>query len=336
MDREGPARDFEPSRMYAFVRGRQLEGTFPGDACTGVWPITVLRIGRGWGLPPEGVWPYNGDALAWPPAEPPNVDAAAKPNRGGRYQRVRTLSECKTVLGLLGFPVMVSLEITDKWGSAPAGRIPARSPSDVVVGSHTVLLYGYDDSRSEFKFRNSWGRRWGTQGDGYIDYDTFETTWVEGWLEDFPESWFKDWPGNKARSEDRRGVIERSWGVAEHGGGVFHCREFLDPDDERIAWAFAVERSGVMEVEEFFVWPQFRGVGYGTKLAHSIGELAVGRGCSLKIWISYPDAAPENLQILEKLVRPLGLRLGPSDVRWAPYVATTDVEVPPAEQHRSS
>ena len=30
------------SRRYGFVRSRQLEGTFPGDPKTGVWPITSL------------------------------------------------------------------------------------------------------------------------------------------------------------------------------------------------------------------------------------------------------------------------------------------------------
>ena len=39
--------EFRISAVYGFVRARQLEGTFPGDAATGVWPITVLRIGYG-------------------------------------------------------------------------------------------------------------------------------------------------------------------------------------------------------------------------------------------------------------------------------------------------
>jgi hypothetical protein len=37
------------SRLYGFVRSRQLDGTFPGDAGTGVWPITACRTERGWG-----------------------------------------------------------------------------------------------------------------------------------------------------------------------------------------------------------------------------------------------------------------------------------------------
>lgn len=49
---------YSPSIHYGFVRARQLEGTFPGDKQTGVWPITGRRISYGWGQPPEESWPY--------------------------------------------------------------------------------------------------------------------------------------------------------------------------------------------------------------------------------------------------------------------------------------
>jgi GNAT superfamily N-acetyltransferase len=118
----------------------------------------------------------------------------------------------------------------------------------------------------------------------------------------------------------------------EHGHGVFHCREFVDADDERIAWVFAVERSGFMEVEELFVRPRFRRNGYGTRLIRSIRELTLGRKCHLKGWISYADVAPENLIVLRKFLSSLGLVLKQSNVRWAPCVATVEADATqPAE-----
>jgi GNAT superfamily N-acetyltransferase len=149
---------------------------------------------------------------------------------------------------------------------------------------------------------------------------------------DFPESWSEDWPGNKMLPDSQSGVVERGWGVPEYGGGLFHVREFVSDDDERIAWAFAIQRSGILEVEEFFVRPQFRRTGYGKKLMHSIGELAVEHGCSLKFWISYADTAPENLAIIEKLVMPLGLRVVPAHLRFAPYVAAAEFDAPQLER----
>lgn len=312
------------SVQYLFVRGRQLEGTFPGDASTGTWPITCLRIMRGWGVPPEEAWPYNGDASAWPPLEPPGVDTKAKPNRCGRYQRARTLQECKTVLGLMWSPLIVSLDITGGWANPTGGRIPPLSPDNEVIGSHCVLVEGYDDLTGEFKFANSWGGNWGDRGFGYISYETFQATFVEAWMGDVPECWFRDWPGNKASAEKRLGAVERGWAVGEHGGGTFHCREFVDAHDDRMAWAFAIERSGMLEVEEFFVRPQFRRAGLGKHLVRSIQELATERGCSLKFWISFPDAAEQNLEVFGKLIQPLGLHIGPSSTRFAPLVAVKE------------
>jgi hypothetical protein len=69
--------DFRPSQIYGFVRARQLEGTYPGDPQTGVWPITAARVHFGWGAPPEEMWPRN-HAFRWPPSEPSGLDIAAK------------------------------------------------------------------------------------------------------------------------------------------------------------------------------------------------------------------------------------------------------------------
>ena len=63
------------SPQYAYVRGRQLEGTFPGNRWTGIWVVTVMRIGHGWGSLPEQVWAY--DTSIWPPVEPAGLDAIA-------------------------------------------------------------------------------------------------------------------------------------------------------------------------------------------------------------------------------------------------------------------
>src|SRR5258708_23323962 len=99
------------SAQCGFIRGRQLEGTYPGDAKTGIWPITSNRVGRGWGHISEEEWPY--DTSVWPPVEPPGLDQIATRNPDFYYQRVRTLEECKLVMARLQSLVMVSLNISD-------------------------------------------------------------------------------------------------------------------------------------------------------------------------------------------------------------------------------
>jgi hypothetical protein len=87
--------DIEPvfSAQYPYSRGRQLEGTFPGDRWTGIWVVTVMRIGHGWGYVQERFWPY--DTSIWPPVEPVGLDSIAKDYRlNTYYRRVRTVMDC--------------------------------------------------------------------------------------------------------------------------------------------------------------------------------------------------------------------------------------------------
>jgi len=302
--------DFQLNRLYGFVRARQLEGTFPGDPETGVWPITFMRIGYGWGFIPEEAWPHT--RATWPPnPEPPNLDHIAKQYRISRYRRVRTMDECKVVLAYCG-PLLASFDITDAWYTAPSGVIPKLSPAETPTASHAVCLVGYDDSTSRFKFINSWGTDWGDDGCGYIPYDSFEEMWRE--------SWFMDNHGFNGPPASN--YTKRAWGLQERTRIVFHGREFVGPMDERIAWAFAVQREeGKVEVEELFVKPQFRNKRYGAALMRSMARLAAENHATLELWISHADNDPANLEFVERLLMNSGLRLENSGVGWAPLVA---------------
>jgi GNAT superfamily N-acetyltransferase len=216
-------------------------------------------------------------------------------------------------------PVLASFEITNEWFTAPGGVISAPSAEDQYMAAHSVLSVGYDDTKSHFKFMNSWGADCGDSGFGYLSYSSFrsfETAWDEGWFMDVAYPEFR---------KPRSGYSRRSWGFQRAASGfVYHCVEFTDPQDLRIAWALAVQREeGSLEVEELFVRPEFRRQGYGKRLTHALGELAAECGSRLKIWISYPDSDPSNLAIVEKLISPLGLAVNASGQRWAPLVASS-------------
>jgi hypothetical protein len=55
-------------------------------------------------------------------------------------------------------------------------------------------------------------------------------------------------------------------------------------------------------------------------LFQTIEEMAKDRGLSIKMWISFADAAPQNLNIIEKILGSSGLSIQPSGVRWSPLV----------------
>jgi GNAT superfamily N-acetyltransferase len=258
----------------------------------------------------------------WPPPEPPGIDILAHRHLGPRYQRVRSLNECKYVLAYHSPLVSVSLGITSDWYHAPKGRIPERVRGEPTVSAHAVSIIGYDDSTQLLKFINTWGPNWGDRGCGYISYRTFERTWVEGWCF-FPEKQRPTGP--------EPGLKERSWAASEFGGGLVHVREIVGPNEDRIAWSFVIQRKDSLDVEELFVKPEHRGKGYGKSLARSLWKLAFEVQQYPRIWIPYPDTTPENLLILENLFKPVGLQLVETPValvRWAPFVACKVEEEP--------
>lgn len=48
--------------------------------------------------------------------------------------------------------------------------------------NHAILLVGYDDAMGAFKFVNSWGNNWGTNGFGWIRYNIYNTVVSESFI----------------------------------------------------------------------------------------------------------------------------------------------------------
>jgi GNAT superfamily N-acetyltransferase len=185
-------------------------------------------------------------------------------------------------------------------------------------------LVGYDDHKQEFKFINSWGQEWGDGGYGYIDYRTFQTTWVEGWICN-PSV-------EKVHKEAKERTELRKWGAADVLQGVFHCLEIVGPDFERIAWLFALEREEVLDVEELFVRPEHRNKGIARDLVRSVHcELSKQLGREIRYWVPHSDTAHSTLTVFGRLISPFGHSLKPSKMRWAAYEASKGSKATPPE-----
>jgi GNAT superfamily N-acetyltransferase len=312
------------STIYGFVRGRQLEGTFPGDRATGVWPSTGKRVGYGWGALPDAAWPHR-TTDAWPPTEPPNVDKIAKSYRNTFYKRVRTLDDCVAELTLLT-TVGISLDISNKWANPPQGKIPSFGPRDIVVSTHLVSVEHYDEPNRIFVFRNWWGPKWGDRGFGYIARKDLEATWWEGWTH-FPEpepgsQSLRPLPAADDATNFGSGIRQKLWILKDRNGSIRQWYELTDSvNDERLAWASTVEFESTLEIEELYVRPAFRRQGFGKHLFNTIHRVSTEKGHSLRMWISFPDASSENLNAVRKITVPAALSIQTSGVRWAPLVA---------------
>ena len=299
------------SVTYNHVRARQLEGTFPGSAETGVWNTTFYRTMKGWGCVDEKLWPYDGRASTWPEPEPPGLDQRAKDDRLGIYQRVNTVEEFCRGIYTCG-AVCASFEIDDSWNQAPNGVIPEPG-NRPVTASHSVCLFGYDGQR--FDFINSWGEDWGENGRGTLPYNYLSTRFLEG----YTITSLQIIPHITPQLIDTSPMVIRTWKTNNIiGGGMIYGAEIVDPvEDEMIAWGFAIERGTFLDIDELFVRPKWRRLGYGSQLAASFSQLGADLGKHLQAWIPHPDCVTRNEVALDKILLRLGLSRRPSPVRWA-------------------
>lgn len=69
--------------------------------------------------------------------------------------------------GLLG----ISLPVDRKAWDRKTGKV-SKPDENNFTGRHYVTLFGYEGSR--FYFRNSWGKTWGNNGNGYFEFEDYE------------------------------------------------------------------------------------------------------------------------------------------------------------------
>lgn len=173
--------DFVPSRLFIYYNERVIEGDPGNDG--GAALRDGIKTLQQQGVCPESEWPYDDTPAAFeggpfpvgsrPATNPPQScynDAANYPIVS--YQRLnQNLSQLQGCLAS-GFPFVFGFTVFDGWykqNPRPA-VIPVPSADDTPYGYHAVLCIGYDNSKSLFKVRNSWGPSEGDQGYFYMPY----------------------------------------------------------------------------------------------------------------------------------------------------------------------
>ena len=94
---------------------------------------------------------------------------------GGRGTDGMTADNFKGYLSQ-GRPIVFGAKLGDRFmrwnSSAPISSDTYNNPG-MQHAYHAMVLVGYDDSKSAFKVRNSWGTDWGDNGNIWVDYDFF-------------------------------------------------------------------------------------------------------------------------------------------------------------------
>lgn len=164
---------WQPSRLFIYYNARRLEGTTSSDSGASIRDGVKGVVE--WGTPAESFWHYDIGKFADTPPAP--IYAKAMRNIVTSYLAVpQTIADiCTTLAGkepiVFGFSVYSAFESAQV---ASTGVVNMPGPNERLIGGHSPLIVGYDDSIKRFKCRNSWGLSWGMPtAPGYftIPYD---------------------------------------------------------------------------------------------------------------------------------------------------------------------
>ena len=232
---------------YHYPRGLELEGRHPADA--GLWQQTIQRLQVGEGLPPrDSPWGLvqvpEGGPIPPAPRPPSSVMLGI-----WYYRRIRSAAECARHMDLVHYGnVSVAFQLTAAWANPPSGIIPSPSAADQVLGvTHAARIIRHIPEQRTFHFRLKW-KDWGDNGTGYMPYDYFDHYMVESWanylIPDALKLFRLKTLGN--------GLV--GWSAQDEEDHCIYAFEVHDSKlAERKAWAFVVEREGVLEIEELYV-----------------------------------------------------------------------------------
>ena len=113
--------------------------------------------------------------------------------------------------------------------------------------------------------------------------------------------------------------------------GVLHGIELRDSQsNDRVAWSFATQYDGHLNIEELFVRPMYRGKGHSKEIIARLLELSSRLSLPLTFWVSHADNNVTDMSVMKHLADRIGYVVSDSLVRWAAF----KVEQPYPQCHR--
>lgn len=156
-----------PSRLFIYYNERVIEGTVSQDSGAEIRDGIKTVVEQG--ICPETEWPYDINKFTIQP--PPSAYAHALQDLVKSYQRVAVDATSIMTALASGFPVIVGITVYDSFMNSTNGDIPMPDlATETIQGGHCVIVVGYDQQTSRFKFQNSWGTHWGAGGFGELPF----------------------------------------------------------------------------------------------------------------------------------------------------------------------
>jgi len=146
----------------------------------GTYPRIAMKVLLNYGVCHESFWPYIPKKKGHPRA---GADKDALKFKIKAYARIKSQLEMKRSL-LVNGPFVAGVQVFNSWfakGVEGSGLVPMPKRNDNSVGGHAICIVGYDDKSSIFKFKNSWGANWGSDGYGYLPYEYMKKYCSDAW-----------------------------------------------------------------------------------------------------------------------------------------------------------
>lgn len=167
-------KEYDLSESWVYWNSKKID-PWPNEEGTSI--RYAMKVLNRLGVPTEKAWPYDdtviGDPASWAPM-------VAKWAWIGNYWRVDNLQELKVALQTTPVPIGIAC-FREIFYVGSNGIIPYPNDPSNIYGGHAVCAVGYDDERRLVKFKNSWGKGWGENGYGYIDYDYINDYLWDAW-----------------------------------------------------------------------------------------------------------------------------------------------------------
>jgi C1A family cysteine protease len=161
---------FIPSRLFIYYNERNIEGHVSEDS--GAEIHDGIQVIHSLGVCSEIDWPYDINKFKDKPA--PNCYDTALTHKTIDYRAIsQNLDQLKAAL-IEGYPVVFGFNVYESFESdevAKTGIMPIPKLNEKLLGGHAVALVGFDNIKSVFIVRNSWGSGWGDKGYFYMPYE---------------------------------------------------------------------------------------------------------------------------------------------------------------------
>ncbi|MHA1872611.1 MAG: C1 family peptidase [Candidatus Heimdallarchaeaceae archaeon] len=173
--KRGRPKVYDYSEAWVYWNSKKID-PWPGEEGTSI--RYAMKVLQKIGVPTEKGWPYKdvGDI-----GEPKNwATMVARWALIDSYWRVSTLNELK--IALVDGPLPIGIPCFYEIFFAEAdGYIKYPANPDQIYGGHAICAVGYNDRTQLVKFKNSWGRGWGSNGYGYLPYQYIDDFLWDAW-----------------------------------------------------------------------------------------------------------------------------------------------------------